>query len=227
MSFLSHVAIIMDGNGRWAKKQNKSRSFGHIAGVKVISEIISAANENKIKHLSLFAFSTENWNRPKEEIKTLIDLFFKNFSLKNIKKLNQNNIKMRWIGLTDNLNLKILQSINKVEKETKNNNGLNVNIFFNYSGISDIENAFILAKKDNFKHTSIKNYMLTKDLPPVDLLIRTSGEKRISNFMLYDIAYAEIIFEDTLWPDYNKTLFSNNLEEYNRRTRRFGGIDGK
>lgn len=223
---LSHIAFIMDGNGRWATKRKKERTFGHINGIKVIPEIVKTAIKNDIKYISFFAFSIENWNRPKNEVSFLFKLAFKYLSKKYLKKLNDLKIKFKWIGFEENISKKMLNMIKFFEKETEQNDSICVNIFFNYSGKLDIENSIKIAIKDINKYNDInvKDYLLTKDLPEIDLLIRTGGEERISNFTLYDLAYSEIIFEKTLWPDYSSDIFLDNIDNYYSRNRRFGEI---
>jgi len=226
-----HIAFIMDGNGRWAKQRLKPRTFGHSAGVKRIFETIKAAIDQEIKYISFFAFSTENWNRPEDEVDFLMTEYKKNImDRKTDKKTNwyiENGVKFRWIGFKDKLDQKILDSIEKLESDTKNNNVIQVNICFNYGAQQEIINACqkliddkLEANKNNFEKC-----LLTFDSPDVDLLIRTSGEQRISNFLLWQIAYAEIIFEKVYWPDYDKSIFADNLLEYSNRNRRFGGLD--
>lgn len=222
---LSHVAFIMDGNGRWATERNKKRTFGHFNGVKVIPNIIKTAIENDIEYISFFAFSIENWNRPKEEVNFLFKLALKYLSKKNLEKIKKHGIRFKWIGLEENIPQKMINNIKFFEKETELNPKICVNIFFNYSGVKDINNAINIIIKNNINEvTNIKKYLLTKDLPEIDLLIRTGGEERISNFALYDLAYSEIIFEKTLWPNYTKDIFINNLKNYYERNRRFGEI---
>lgn len=223
MPLPKHVAIIMDGNGRWAKAQNKPRAYGHQAGAKNIKNIVEAAINEKIKYLTLFAFSCENWTRPKHEINFLMKLLEKQMNEDLIKFLNERLIKFNWIGFKEKLNKTLVNKILNIQNKTKLNNKLILTIAFNYGGKQDILNA---AKLSN-KNTTIKDFdrlLLTKFLPDVDLLIRTSGEKRISNFLLWQSAYAEIIFEPTLWPNYNKKHFANNILEYCSRQRRFGKI---
>lgn len=223
---LNHIAFIMDGNGRWAKKRNKKRIFGHAQGVKVIPEIIKECINQNIEFVSFFAFSVENWNRPKEEVNFLMSLITKYATKKIVNDLNKMNAKVNWIGFSDNLDKKILDAIKYVVNNTKQNNGINVNIFFNYSGTKDLNNAIkLVSNKKESEDINIKNYLLTSKLPPIDLLVRTGGEYRISNFALYDLAYSEIIIENTMWPDYNKQLLKNNINEYNNRHRRFGKIE--
>lgn len=223
---LNHIAFIMDGNGRWAKKRNKKRIFGHAQGVKVIPDIIKECINQKIKFVSFFAFSVENWNRPKEEVNFLLSLITKYATKKIINDLNKIDAKVNWIGFEDKLDKKTLDAIKLIVDNTKENKNIIVNIFFNYSGTKDLNNAINLAIKDkeNLKE-DIKKYLLTSNLPPIDLLIRTGGEYRISNFSLYDLAYSEIIIENTMWPDYNKELLKTNINEYNNRHRRFGKIE--
>lgn len=223
---LNHIAFIMDGNGRWAKKRNKKRIFGHAQGVKVIPEIIKECINQNIEFVSFFAFSVENWNRPKEEVSFLMSLITKYATKKIVNDLNKMNAKVNWIGFSDNLDKKILDAIKYVVNNTKENNGINLNIFFNYSGTKDLNNAIkLVSNKKECEDINIKNYLLTSKLPPIDLLVRTGGEYRISNFALYDLAYSEIIIENTMWPDYNKQLLKNNINEYNNRHRRFGKIE--
>lgn len=223
---LNHIAFIMDGNGRWAKKRNKKRIFGHAQGVKVIPEIIKECINQNIEFVSFFAFGVENWNRPKEEVSFLMSLITKYATKKIVNDLNKMNVKVNWIGFSENLDKKILDAIKYVVNNTKQNNGINVNIFFNYSGTKDLNNAIkLVSNKKECQDINIKNYLLTSKLPPIDLLVRTGGEYRISNFALYDLAYSEIIIENTMWPDYNKQLLKNNINEYNNRHRRFGKIE--
>lgn len=223
---LNHIAFIMDGNGRWAKKRNKKRIFGHAQGVKVIPEIIKECINQNIEFVSFFAFGVENWNRPKEEVNFLMSLITKYATKKIVNDLNKMNAKVNWIGFSENLDKKILDAIKYVVNNTKQNNGINVNIFFNYSGTKDLNNAIkLVSNKKESEDINIKNYLLTSKLPPIDLLVRTGGEYRISNFALYDLAYSEIIIENTMWPDYNKQLLKNNINEYNNRHRRFGKIE--
>lgn len=223
MNKLEHIAFIMDGNGRWAKKRNKPRIYGHNEGAKRIPEIVKVAKEFNIPHISFFAFSTENWNRSKEEVNFLLKLFTTSLTKTNLKKINKENVKVKWIGFYENLPNKLIDKINVFELGTQNNTSIQVNLFFNYSGIKDLNEALKKIKNEN-NVENIKNFLLTKNLPPIDLLIRTSGEQRISNFALYDLAYSEIIFEKTLWPDYSKKIFLDNINEYNTRDRRFGKI---
>lgn len=226
---LNHVAFIMDGNGRWAKLRNKKRTYGHMKGAEIIKTVVQEAMNLKIPFISFFAFSTENWSRPTAEVNFLLKLLNGYLTKKTINSLIENNVKVKWIGFEKNISKSLIKKIKNVEKSTENLTGITACIFFNYGGTQDIENALDLMTKNKGKKNikNIKKYLLTKDLPPIDLLIRTSGEKRISNFALYDLAYSEIIFEPTLWPDYTKKIFLSNINEYNNRNRRFGNLDDK
>ncbi len=225
-----HVAVIMDGNGRWAKQRGKPRVFGHKNGVKAVREIIDAAGNTGVKALTLYAFSTENWNRPKAEVKTLMALLLT--SLKNeAKELVKNNIKLQIIGNQESLPKSVLKGLNKVIEQTKNNNALTLTIALSYGSREEIVNAFKnISKKivnnelltEEIDENIINNHLYTFTLPDVDLMIRTSGEKRISNFLLWQIAYAEFYFTDILWPDFTKNDFYNAILEYQNRERRFG-----
>jgi undecaprenyl diphosphate synthase len=225
-----HVAIIMDGNGRWAKLKGKPRVFGHKNGVKSVRETIKAAGTAGVKALTLYAFSTENWNRPKAEVKTLMALLLT--SLKSeAKELIKNNIKLQIIGDQESLPKSVLKGLNKVIEQTKNNDALTLTIALSYGSREEIVNSFKnISKKIVNKELSIEeideniinNHLYTFTLPDVDLMIRTSGEKRISNFLLWQIAYAELHFTNVLWPDFTKNDFYNAILEYQNRERRFG-----
>lgn len=225
-----HVAVIMDGNGRWAKQQGKPRVYGHKNGVKAVRETINAAGNAGVKALTLYAFSTENWNRPKAEVKTLMTLLLS--SLKNeAKELIKNDIKLQIIGNQENLPKSVLKGLKKVIEETKNNKSLTLTIALSYGSREEIVNAFKnISKKvvnkelraEEINENIINNHLYTFTLPDVDLMIRTSGEKRISNFLLWQIAYAELHFTNVLWPDFSKNDFYNAILEYQNRERRFG-----
>lgn len=226
---LKHVAIIMDGNGRWAEARGLSRIEGHKASRKAIKEAVIAAFENNIEVLSLFAFSTENWKRPKSEIYSLFRIFSEIIK-EEIPELKERNVKVRYSGTIEKLPIYLRSVLKYAEDETKLNTELILNICIDYSGKNEILRA---VKKVLADHLDIKkldektfeNYLYTKDLPPVDLLIRTSGEQRISNFMLWQIAYAELYFTNVLWPDFSKKDFEEALNEYRKRNRRFGGLN--
>ncbi len=225
-----HVAIIMDGNGRWAKQQGKPRVFGHRNGVKSVQEIVEAAAEIGINTLTLYTFSTENWNRPKQEVDVLMGLLVSSLK-KELKTLIKNNIKLQTIGKIDQLPKKVVNELKEVIEKTKNNTRLTLNLALNYGAREEIVNAIkIISKKvvnndlsiAEIDENIINNHLYTVTLPDVDFLIRTSGEKRISNFLLWQIAYAEFYFTDVLWPDFRKEHFLKAIKEYQQRERRFG-----
>lgn len=225
-----HVAIIMDGNGRWAKKQGKPRVFGHRNGVKSVQEIVEAAAEMGINTLTLYTFSTENWNRPKQEVDVLMKLLVRSLK-KELKTLIKNNIKLQTIGKIDQLPKKVVNELVEVIEKTKNNTRLTLNLALNYGAREEIVNAIKNISKKvvnndlsiaEIDENIINNHLYTVTLPDVDFLIRTSGEKRISNFLLWQIAYAEFYFTDVLWPDFRKEQFFQAINEYQQRERRFG-----
>ena len=225
-----HVAVIMDGNGRWAKKRGMKRENGHRAGRKSVKKIIESCIELGIKNLTLYAFSTENWNRPKIEIDFLMQLLF--LSLKGeLKNLNKNNIKFNTIGNLNRLPKKIANYLEKVKLETKENSKLTLTLALSYGSRNEIVNVVrevsdkvknnIISSK-NIDETVINDHLYTRNLPDVDLLIRTSGEKRISNFLLWQIAYSELYFTKKLWPDFRKKDLYKAIVSYQNRERRFG-----
>ena len=226
----SHIAIIMDGNGRWAKKRNKSRIEGHIKAKRSVRDTIECCIENKIKHLTLFAFSTENWNRPKIEVNALMNLL-KVVIEDEIDSLIEQNVKFNLIGDIKPLPERTKKSIKNANEITKKNNGLNLILAINYSGKWDIINAFKkmvkkLNKDDllNFNEKDFENNLSTSNIQDPELIIRTSGEQRISNFFLWQMAYSELFFSDILWPDFNKNELNNAIFEFKNRSRRFGSI---
>ena len=224
MNPLKHVAIIMDGNGRWGLKYRKSRNAGHKAGLKTVEKIIKETVKNKISHLTLYAFSTENWKRPKNEINYLFNLL-ENFLKNRIQDLNKQNIKLKIIGIkkfSKNLN----KLINLSEKITKNNTKLQINLALNYGSKIEIINAFkiLSKKKEKINERNLKKYLLTKDIPDPDLLIRTGNTKRLSNFLLWQIAYSEIFFEKKFWPAFNEKDFNKIIKNYKSVKRNFGSI---
>ena len=225
-----HIAVIMDGNGRWAKKRGMKREKGHRAGRKSVKKIVESCIELGIKNLTLYAFSTENWNRPKLEIDFLMQLLF--LSLKDeLKSLNKNNIRFETIGNLGMLPKKISTYLQKVKNETRKNSKLTLTLALSYGSRSEIvdvvreisdkvKNNIISSK--NIDETVINNHLYTRNLPDVDLLIRTSGEKRISNFLLWQIAYSELYFTKKLWPDFRKKDLYMAIISYQNRERRFG-----
>ena len=226
----NHLAIIMDGNGRWASDKGKKRIFGHRNGVKAVQKVVEEAAELKIKHLTLFAFSTENWKRPREEIGVLMKLLVS--SLKSeFEKLLKNRIKLNVIGNIDQLPNIVQDELNYVINKTKNNSKMTLTLALSYGGREELVTTFIkLASKvknniispEKIDQSIINEHLYTHNLPDVDLLIRTSGEKRISNFLLWQIAYAELYFSNILWPDFNKKHLHKAIINYQKRERRFG-----
>ena len=220
-----HVAIIMDGNGRWAKQRLMPRNFGHKAGVDNLIELSKYANSLGIKYMTVFAFSTENWSRPKEEVSYLINLLDITFN-RLIDTIEKDNIVIKVIGEKDNLNSKLLDVIDRMEKRTEKCTGMTLFIAFNYGSRSEIVHACkeIVNEGKEICINEISNHLYTSKAGDVDLLIRTSGEKRISNFMLWQISYSEIYITDTYWPDFNSDCLDKAIIDYNKRDRRFGGL---
>ncbi len=224
MNPLKHVAIIMDGNGRWGLKYKKSRNAGHKAGLKTVEKIIKETVKNKISYLTLYAFSTENWKRPKNEINYLFNLL-ENFLKNRIHDLNKQNIKLKIIGIkkfSNNLNKLITLS----EKITKNNTKLQINLALNYGSKQELINAFkfLRKKKEKINEKNLEKYLLTENIPDPDILIRTGNTKRLSNFLLWQIAYSEIFFEKKFWPAFNEKDFNKIIKNYKSVKRNFGSI---
>lgn len=226
MSEINHVAIIMDGNGRWALKRNKPRNFGHQEGLKNISSLIDFAKKNKIKFLTLFVFSLDNWKRSKKEVTFLFGLLEK-FLDKNINELIKKKIKIKSIGEKKKLSKKLVDKIKKVEKSSSINYDITVNLAFNYSSKIEIIESFkkSIKQKKRITVNSVKNNLYTKNIPDPELLIRTGGQNRLSDFMLWQMSYTEIFFLKKLWPDFNKSDFKKILQEYKKIKRNFGSID--
>jgi len=220
---LKHIAIIMDGNGRWAKKRGKVRTFGHNEGAKKVIEITQEASDIGIKYLTLYAFSTENWKREKSEIDFLMKLLSK-FLKKELKTLLDNDIKFRVIGDMSKLSRQLQNIIDITIEKTKNNGGLTQILAINYGSRDEIIRTIKKMDSKDFSEENISKALDTRDFPDVDLLIRTGGEKRLSNFLLWQSAYAELFFTDTLWPDFSMYEFRTILGDFKKRTRRFGGI---
>lgn len=225
-----HVAIIMDGNGRWAQLQGKGRVAGHKAGVESVRAVVSSARKLNVKALTLFAFSSENWQRPEQEVSVLMDLFM--FVLtKEVKRLHKHDIRFRVIGDLSRFSTKLQKNIAKSEKLTENNTGLVLSIAANYGGRWDIANAAkVLATQvqegaidvNDIDENSLHQQTCLADTAPLDLLIRTGGDFRISNFLLWQAAYAELYFTDVLWPDFNESEFEQAICCFDNRERRFG-----
>jgi undecaprenyl diphosphate synthase len=226
----NHIAIIMDGNGRWAKKQGMMRVFGHENGTKSVKSTIETAAKLGVKYLTLYAFSTENWNRPKLEVDTLMSLLFKSLK-KELKTLNENNIKLNVIGDIEQLPKDVKTELLRVIELTQNNTHMTVTLALSYGSRNEIvemvkkisssvkKNIILEADIDE---SIINKHLYTSNMPDVDLLIRTSGEHRISNFLLWQIAYAELYFTDILWPDFTEDHFCDAILSYQNRERRFG-----
>tara|TARA_B100001778_G_scaffold314714_1_gene300198 strand:- start:248 stop:922 length:675 start_codon:yes stop_codon:yes gene_type:complete len=224
MNSLKHVAIIMDGNGRWGIKYKKSRNLGHKAGLKTVEKIIKASIKNKIKYLTLYAFSTENWKRPKKEVNFLFSLL-ENFLLNKISDLNEQNIKLKIIG-NKNFSKKLINLLSLSEKKTSQNKRLQINLALNYGSKNEIINSLneIKKKKLIFNEINITKNLFTKNIPDPDLLIRTGNTKRLSNFLLWQLAYSEIYFEKKLWPDFNENDYNKILNNFKKVKRNYGNI---
>lgn len=227
-----HVAIIMDGNGRWARQRGLSRSAGHRAGIKRIKEIVKSASELGIKIITIFAFSTENWQRPRREVNMLMRAFF-NFLNKEIRELHKNNIRFQTIGRDKPLQPEIIRRIREAEKLTAKNSGLTVVLALNYGGRAEIVDAakqFAQSvcsgeyRPSQLDEKIFSDFLYAPSLPEPDLLIRTSGEIRISNFLLWELAYTELYFTEKYWPDFTKDDLIEAVSEYQKRQRRFGRV---
>ena len=226
-----HVAIIMDGNGRWAQKKNMPRSAGHAAGTEALRDIIRACDDWGIKALTIYAFSTENWVRPKDEVNTLMGLLLRYFR-SEIDELHEKNVRIRVIGDVDGMPEAQHEAILNAMRRTQENTGLRLNIALNYGGRAELVRAAkALARKaaegqldpEAIDEAALSDCLYTHGLPDVDLLIRTSGEMRLSNFLPWQCTYAEMVFGDTLWPDYSRELYAKDIAIYQSRDRRFGG----
>ena len=224
MNPLKHVAIIMDGNGRWGVKKKNSRNAGHKAGLGTVEKIIKETIKNKIQFLTLYAFSTENWKRPKKEINFLFNLL-ENFLINRIDDLNKQNIRLKIIG-NKNFSEKLNNLLNKSEKKTSKNTKLQINLALNYGSKFELINAFKNLKKNNEKinEKNLSKYLLTKNIPDPDILIRTGNTKRLSNFLLWQLAYSEIFFEKKLWPDFNEKDYNKIIRNFKNIKRNFGKI---
>ena len=224
MNPLNHVAIIMDGNGRWGLKHKNSRNKGHKAGIYTVERIIKESIKQKINYLTLFAFSTENWKRPKKEITYLFNLL-ENFLLDKIEDFHKQNIKIKVIGLK-NFSKKLNKLLRLSEKKTSKNTKLQINLALNYGSKFEILNALKKMNKNNVKinENNLKKYLLTYDAPDPEILIRTGDTKRLSNFLLWQLAYSEIFFEKKLWPDFNEKDYIKIIRKYKKIKRNFGEI---
>ena len=223
----SHIAIIMDGNGRWGLKKYNDRNKGHFYGLQNINKVIKNCIKLHIKYLTLYTFSTENWNRPKKEIEYLFFLF-KFFYQKNFNKINKNNIRIKFIGDLKNIPADLKVIIKKIQEKTKNNNRITVVFAFNYGAKSELINAFKKIhknKKNKISEELISNNLYTKNIPDPDILVRTGGEKRLSNFLLWQLSYAELFFIEKNWPDFNFLDLKKIVNKFRGIKRRFGGLD--
>lgn len=223
-----HIAIIMDGNGRWAQARHRPRVFGHQAGVKTVRRIVEDAADIGIKHLTLYSFSTENWTRPKSEIEALFQLL-KKYVSDDLKSLNSNNVRVRIIGSRKGLRPDLIEVIDRVEATTRNNDKFFLNIAFNYGGRDELVRAIQTMTAKGLSGREITDQVLsahldTNDIPDPDLVIRTSGEQRISNFLLWQAAYAEFVFTEVLWPDFTRADLEAAISEFQGRDRRFGNL---
>ena len=225
MNPINHVAIIMDGNGRWGLKHKNSRNAGHKAGLKTVEKIIAVSLKQKVKYLTLYTFSTENWKRPKREIKFLFKLL-ENFLENKIKILEKNKIKLKIIGEKKAFSRKIKYLLNKTESKTSKNNVMQINLALNYGSKSELINAVkkMIKKKSKINEENINNNLYTSNIPDPELLIRTGNTKRLSNFLLWQIAYTEIFFEKKLWPDFTEYDFKKILNNFRKLKRNFGNI---
>jgi len=228
-----HVAIIMDGNGRWAKSRGRPRAFGHRRGVETVRQAVETAGDLGVRYLTLFSFSTENWSRPADEVGALFQLL-KTYVEADLEQLAGRGVRIRIIGRRDNLGEDLREIIERTEARTKGNDTFHLTIAFNYGGRDEIVRAARrIAREardgtldpDALDEAGLAAALDTRDLPDVDLLIRTSGEERISNFLLWQLAYAELLFLDVLWPDFSPAHFSDAIETYKQRSRRYGGLD--
>ena len=224
-----HIGIILDGNGRWAQKRGLPRELGHKAGIEAVKKVVYAAKELNIKVISMFAFSTENWKRSKKEVDFIFDLL-RGYFTENENEYLENNIQLRTMGDISALPEDIYKKLIEVKEKTKNCDGIIVNLALNYGGRADIVRAIKNIQADNvsdINEQTISNYLYTTGLPDPDLIIRTSGEQRLSNFMMYQCAYSEFYFPKVHWPDFDKKELTKAIITYQRRDRRFGGIKEK
>lgn len=230
-----HIAIIMDGNGRWAKEQGKVRTFGHSAGAQTLRSIVKIAKVVGVKVLSVYAFSTENWKRPVTEVNFIMTLFSK-YLTAELEELNENNVQMRFMGSRKGLPQAVQKKMDHALEMTKNNTGIILNVAINYGGQDEIiwavQNIAVAVKAgklepENITKELFEDNLYSKELPPPDLLIRTGGDLRVSNFMLWQIAYAEIWTCDTYWPAFTQEMLLKAIESYQKRDRRYGGLNKK
>jgi len=232
MKIPQHVAIILDGNGRWAKKRMMPRQYGHAKGAQVVEQICEDAWNMGIKYLTVYAFSTENWNRPDSEVKILMDIFSK-YMVDKLQKVGQKNMKIRFIGERSRLDKAMIEKIENLEESTKDNTGLNFTVALNYGSRDEMVRAMRKMaaeikegklEPEDITEEKYNTYLDTAELPDPDLLIRTSGEQRLSNYLLWQLAYTEFYFTDVMWPDFNKEELAKAVEWYANRDRRYGKV---
>lgn len=228
----THIGVIMDGNGRWAKQRGKARTEGHREGIRTLKNMVSWCGNFGVDYLTVFSFSAENWNRPRSEIEFIFKLLHR-FVDADLQDLVRNNVRVRILGDKDGLDSAILKTIERVEQTTKDNDGLKLNVAFNYGGKQEILQAVRclardveagVLKPDEIDDTALEQKLFTANMPAPDLILRTGGEQRISNFLIWQAAYAELVFLGTYWPDFSKGDFLEALEQYSKRERRFGGL---
>lgn len=227
-----HIAVIMDGNGRWAKARGRPRAFGHREGVEALRRTVDNANALGVRHLTVFSFSTENWRRPPEEIEALFGLL-RFYVHKDLKRLHKEGVRIKIFGSRDRLSEDLIRLIDECERTTEANSAFHLNIAFNYGGRAEIvEAARLVATKahageitpDQIDEKLFHAHMWSSDIPDADILLRTSGEMRISNFLLWNIAYSELIFLDVFWPDFDRSHLEQAIDAFRRRDRRYGGV---
>lgn len=232
MNIPNHVAIILDGNGRWAKKRMMPRQYGHAKGAQVVEQICEDAWNMGIQYLTVYAFSTENWNRPDSEVKILMDIFSK-YMVDKLQKVGQKNMKIRFIGECSRLDKAMIEKIENLEESTKDNTGLNFTVALNYGSRDEMVRAMRKMaaeikegklEPEDITEEKYNTYLDTAELPDPDLLIRTSGEQRLSNYLLWQLAYTEFYFTDVMWPDFNKEELAKAVEWYANRDRRYGKV---
>lgn len=225
-----HIAIIMDGNGRWATKRKLPRSMGHKKGAEVVESIVKASNELGVKYLTLYAFSTENWNRNEEEVTMLMGLL-RDYLKKDLQEIQKNNVKIKFIGELNMLDKDVLESIRRIEADTDKNTSMTLCIAISYGSrqeiLSAVKKVVSLVKRGDLSEQDIdakvfSDALYTRDIPDPDLVIRTSGEQRVSNYLLWQIAYAELYFSDVFWPDFSKEHLEDIIKDFNSRERRYG-----
>lgn len=230
-----HLAVTMDGNGRWAQARGKPRTDGHRAGIDALRRLIEYCIRYGVSYVTVFSFSSENWSRPAEEVNFIFGLL-KRFVVSDLQKLRENNVRIRISGSREGLDASILQLIDKAEKDTAHNTGLTLVVAFNYGGKAEIVDAarkLALAVQNgemdvsDITEASINQALYLKDIPEPEVVLRTSGEQRFSNFLLWQAAYSELVFIDDYWPDFNENSFVRALEEFSRRERRFGDIEAR